>query len=155
MGVTIKILPKMSINFFAKGSFLSKFIISGGDLMNSNYLSQKNKALKSRHYILKTNLPNYFFNFRPNVVKQYFRDYGENFMLICWKDKSKLDAYFIPYKEAKRIFCSENLTTQNNTKSERWLGTINGHILSLGGNKLLDVEKHFNRITSYEALVGK
>lgn len=117
-----------------------------------NYLSLNNKTLKNRHYILKTNLPNYFFNFRPQVLQRYIQEYGENFMLICWKDKSNLDAYFIPYKEAKRIFCSENLTIQNNSKSERWLGTINHHVLSLGGKKSLDVKEHFNRIVSYDRL---
>lgn len=101
---------------------------------------------------MKTNLPSYFFNFRPKVLRRYLQKYGENFMLICWKDKSNLDAYFIPYKEAKRIFCSENLTIQNNSNSERWLGTINQHILSLGDKKILDVKEHFNRIVSYDGL---
>lgn len=120
--------------------------------MNNNYLADQHKNIKDRHYILKANLPNFFFNFRPTVLKKYTEKHGEDFMLIIWKDQKNLDAFFIPYSEAKKVFRNEALTCQANSNSLRWLGTITDQVLSLGANAKLDVAKFHNTMPSYEAL---
>lgn len=112
--------------------------------MSKNFLKTEHTQLKTRHYILKTSLPNFFFNFRPSVMEKYKTSYGEDFMLICWRDSEKLDAYFFPYSEVKHVFTEENLTIQNNTSCPRWLGTINNQTLSLGGLARLDVTRYYN-----------
>lgn len=106
-----------------------------------NNLESKRKSIEKRHYILKANLPNYFFNARPSKIEKYQKKYKDDFCLILYQTSQLSDCYIIPFSKLKNLFTQENLVIQENpAPSPRWLGTISHDRLKLSGNSKAEVD---------------
>jgi len=121
-----------------------------------NNIESKRKAIEKRHYILKANLPNYFFNARPSKIQKYRNKYKDDFCFILYQTSQLSDCYVIPFSKLKNLFTQENLVIQENpSPSPRWLGTISNGQLKLSGNAkkeidISDCRKTLQAIDSFE-----
>ncbi len=112
-------------------------------------MSTKPKDLKVRHYPLKGNKIDFFFNAWPRNIYRYRAKFGDNFCLILHHGNLDADAYVIPFSVIKELFVESNLVPWKNS-TMRWLGSIrNGrlHLRTASGDKSVQISKYYNAFT--------
>lgn len=105
-----------------------------------NWAMLNRESLSDRNYTMKGTAPNYFFNLRPGVLREYVRNSGGNFSLVIIGDEGvEDDFYAIPFDGAKHLLTEETLTQDG-----RWLCNIIHHRLNVypggQGKPSLDVD---------------
>jgi hypothetical protein len=110
----------------------------------SNYIVDNQGPLKRRHYLLKANQKDHWFNASPNVVRNYQARHGDDFCLILYRTGLNNDAYVVPFQKVKSLFTKKNLVTGPNGIL-RWHGDIKEGRLGLrSSHETVSVNEFYN-----------
>jgi hypothetical protein len=114
----------------------------------SNYITSNTNNLKVRHYLLKANANNYFFNISPGRIKEYQSKYGDNFSIIIYRSELETDAYIIPYIIIKELLADEYLQPATGGGS-RWIGDIrDGYFYIRSADDPIYVKSYYNNVNN-------
>jgi len=95
-------------------------------------LNIKNWKDGGNSYILKSDSSNRWTGFQASVIETLKENFGVNFNIIIWSEKSEDDYYCIPFSFLEHLFIEENKTSGK--YANRWTTTLVDHILRMKGN---------------------
>jgi hypothetical protein len=88
-----------------------------------NYIAENRRQLEGRHYVLRANSDNYWFNLSPNVVNRLKSQFGSRFCIVLFRDGPDDDAYIVPFRRIQHLLTQESLMSSG-TDFGRWMGSI-------------------------------